>query len=146
MAADALVSLGVVVAAAVILATGWAWLDPLASLVVAVVIFVGTWGLLRESVGMALDAAPVGVKVEEVRAFLRGQPGVAGVHDLHVWSMSTTETALTCHCLLPGGHPGDEFLVRIAGELQERFRIGHSTIQVEVDPRVVCALETDRVV
>jgi cobalt-zinc-cadmium efflux system protein len=146
MAADALVSLGVVVAAAIILATGWTWLDPVASLVVAAVIFVGTWGLLRESVGMALDGAPAGVKVEEVRAFLSRQPGVASVHDLHIWSMSTTEIALTCHCLLPGGHPGDEFLVRLARELQERYHIGHSTIQVEVDPRIVCALEADRVV
>jgi cobalt-zinc-cadmium efflux system protein len=146
MAADALVSLGVVIAAAIILATGWTWLDPLASLIVAAVILVGTWGLLRDSVGMALDAAPAGVKVEDVRAFLSRQPGVAGVHDLHIWSMSTTEIALTCHCLLPGGHPGDEFLVRLARELQERYHIGHATIQVEVDPGVVCALEPDRVV
>jgi cobalt-zinc-cadmium efflux system protein len=146
MASDALVSLGVVIAGAMILATGWTWLDPLVSVVIAIIILWGTWGLLRDSLAMALDAVPGGIKLDEVRAFLERQPGVSGIHDLHIWPMSTTETALTCHCLLPAGHPGDEFLVRLANELQERYGIGHSTIQVEVDERVLCALESDRAV
>ena len=146
MAADALVSLGVVIAGGVILLTGWTRLDPLVSLAVAAVLLMGTWSLLRDSVDMALDAVPAGIKLDEVGAFLKQQPGVAAIHDLHVWPMSTTETALTCHCLIPDGHPGDEFLVRLARELQERFGIGHATIQVEVDEHVACALETDRVV
>jgi cobalt-zinc-cadmium efflux system protein len=146
MASDALVSLGVVIAGAMILATGWTWLDPLVSVVIAIIILWGTWGLLRDSLAMALDAVPAGIKLDEVRAFLERQPGVSGIHDLHIWPMSTTETALTCHCLLPAGHPGDEFLVRLANELRERYGIGHSTIQVEVDERVLCALESDRAV
>jgi cobalt-zinc-cadmium efflux system protein len=146
MASDALVSLGVVIAGAIILATGWTWFDPLVSVVIAIVILWGTWGLLRDSLAMALDAVPTGIKPDEVRAFLEQQPGVQGIHDLHIWPMSTTETALTCHCLLPGGHPGDEFLVRLAGELKMRFGIGHATIQVEVNERVRCALEPDGVV
>ncbi|WP_158814194.1 cation diffusion facilitator family transporter [Methylocapsa sp. S129] len=146
MASDALVSLGVVIAGAIILTTGWTWLDPLVSIVIAILILWGTWGLLRDSLAMALDAVPANIKLDEVRAFLERQPGVAGIHDLHIWPMSTTETALTCHCLLPGGHPGDEFLVRLAHELEARFAIGHATIQVEVNAHVACALEPDRVV
>jgi cobalt-zinc-cadmium efflux system protein len=146
MASDALVSLGVVVAGAAILLTGWNWLDPLVSVVIAGVILWGTWGLLRDSMAMALDAVPSTINSAEVRAFLEGQAGVSGVHDLHIWPMSTTETAMTCHCLLPGGHPGDEFLVRVASELRSRFGIGHATIQVEVNAQVPCALEADRVV
>jgi cobalt-zinc-cadmium efflux system protein len=146
MASDALVSLGVVIAGAMILWTGWTWLDPLVSIVIAIVILWGTWGLLRDSLAMALDAVPDSIKLEDVRAFLERQPGVSAIHDLHIWPMSTTETALTCHCLLPGGHPGDEFLVRVADELRMRFGIGHATIQVEVNERIACALEPDRVV
>jgi cobalt-zinc-cadmium efflux system protein len=146
MTYDALVSLGVVVAGAVILLTGWTRLDPLVSLAVAVVILLGTWSLLRESVGMSLDAVPVGITTEEVGSFLKRQPGVSAIHDLHVWPISTTETALSCHCLMPGGHPGDEFLVRLALDLHQHFGIGHSTIQVEVDERVFCALEPDHIV
>jgi cobalt-zinc-cadmium efflux system protein len=146
MTYDALVSLGVVAAGAVILLTGWTRLDPLVSLAVAVVILLGTWSLLRESVGMSLDAVPVGITTEEVGSFLKRQSGVSAIHDLHVWPISTTETALSCHCLMPGGHPGDEFLVRLALELHEQFGIGHATIQVEVDERVFCALEPDHIV
>ena len=146
MAYDALVSLGVVVAGGVILLTGWTRLDPLVSLAIAAVILVGTWSLLRDSVDMALDAVPAGIKPDEVRAFLDQQPGVTAIHDLHIWPMSTTETALTCHCLMPGGHPGDEFLARLAHELEERFSIGHATIQVEVDEHIACVLEPERVV
>src|ERR1700684_1832638 len=129
-----------------ILLTGWTWLDPLVSIAIAIVILWGTWGLLRDSLAMALDAVPDGIKLGDVRAFLEKQPGVTGVHDLHIWPMSTTETALTCHCLLPGGHPGDEYLMRLAREWQGLFGIGHVTIQVEIDERVPCALEPDRVV
>ncbi|MGH6842157.1 MAG: cation diffusion facilitator family transporter [Methylocella sp.] len=145
MAYDALVSLGVVVSGAVILLTGWTWLDPLVSLAIAVIILAGTWRLLRDSAGMALDAVPAGIKLDEVAAFLKQQPGVTSIHDLHVWPMSTTATALTCHCLMPGGHPGDESLVQLAHMLQERFGIGHTTIQVEVDEHITCALESDHV-
>jgi cobalt-zinc-cadmium efflux system protein len=146
MAYDALVSVGVVAAAGVILLTGWTRLDPLVSLAIAVVILLGTWSLLRESVGMSLDAVPAGIKPDEVGDFLRQQPGVATIHDLHIWSMSTTETALTCHVIMPGGHPGDEYLVDLAHQLHERFSIGHVTIQVELDENIACALEPDHVV
>ena len=146
MTYDALVSFGVVVAGALILLTGWTRVDPVVSLAIAVIILASTWGLLRESVGMSLDAVPVGITTEEVASFLKRQPGVSALHDLHVWPLSTSETALSCHCLMPGGHPGDEFLVRLAQELHERFGIGHATIQVEVDERVYCALEPDHIV
>jgi cobalt-zinc-cadmium efflux system protein len=146
MAYDALVSVGVVVAAGVILVTGWTRLDPLVSLAIAGVILVGTWSLLRDSVGMSLDAVPSGVKTDDVSAFLKRWPGVTAIHDLHIWPMSTTETALTCHCLMPDGHPGDELLAKLASELHEYFGIGHTTIQVEVDEQVACTLEPDDVV
>jgi cobalt-zinc-cadmium efflux system protein len=146
MAYDALVSAGVVAAGGVILLTGWTRIDPLVSLAIAVVIVAGTWTLLRDSVGMALDAVPAGIEPDEVGDFLRQQPGVAAIHDLHIWPVSTTDTALTCHCLMPGGHPGDEFLVQLAYKLKERFSIGHATIQVEVDKGKVCGLEPDHVI
>jgi cobalt-zinc-cadmium efflux system protein len=109
MAYDALVSLGVVVTGAVIILTGWTRLDPLASLAIAVIILVGTWSLLRESVGMSLDAVPVGIATEEVGSFIKRQPGVSAIHDLHVWPISTTETALSCHCLMQAAIPGMNF-------------------------------------
>jgi cobalt-zinc-cadmium efflux system protein len=146
MAYDALVSVGVVVAGGVIVVTGWSRLDPIVSLAVAAVILFGTWRLLRDSVGMSLDAVPAGISPDDVAAFLKGQPGIVAIHDLHIWPMSTTETALTCHCLMPAGHPGDEFLVRLAHQLQGRFGIGHATIQVEVNEQVACALEPDHMV
>ncbi len=146
MVYDALVSLGVVVAGAAIWLTGWTWLDPLVSLAIAVVILFGTWGLLRGSIGMSLDAVPKGLSLHDVDAFIRGQPGVADVHDLHIWPMSTTETALTCHCVMPGGHPGDAFLVQLAHDLQQRFGIQHATFQIEVNAEVPCALEPNTVV
>lgn len=146
MAYDALLSGGVIVAGAVIYLTDWAWLDPLASLVLAVVILVGTWSLLRDSVGMSLDAVPSGIKFDEVSAFLKKQPGVNAIHDLHIWPMSTTDIALTCHCLMTDGHPGDEFLAHLAHELQDRFGIGHVTIQIEVHELIECALEPEHVV
>ncbi len=132
MVADAAVSVGVVVAGIGIILTGWLWLDPAVSLVIAVVILAGTLGLFRESLRLSLHAVPVGIDAAEVMAYLQQLPGVRDVHDLHVWGMSTTETALTAHLVMDGGHPGDEFLRRVAGELEVRFRIGHPTLQIEV--------------
>ncbi|HVW65266.1 MAG TPA: cation diffusion facilitator family transporter [Nitrosospira sp.] len=146
MMTDALVSLGVVVTGAVIWLSGWTWLDSAASLAIAGVILAGTWGLLRDSIGMSLDAVPPGVRLSEVNDFLERQPGVASVHDLHIWPMSTTETVLTCHCLMPAGHPGDEFLAKVAHELRERFDIGHATIQIEIHEHIACALESEHIV
>jgi cobalt-zinc-cadmium efflux system protein len=146
MASDAVVSAGVVVAGFVIMMTGWLWLDPVVSLVINAAIVWATWGLLRDSLGMAMAAAPSTIDPAAVRAFLAGQPGVASVHDLHIWAMSTTEVALTCHLVIPAGHPGDDFLHRLAAELAGEFRIGHSTAQIEIDPACACALAPDEVV
>ncbi|WP_407571696.1 cation diffusion facilitator family transporter [Deinococcus altitudinis] len=144
MFADALVSAGVVVAGAVILFTGWSWLDPVVSLVLAAVILYGTWGLLRESLDLALDAVPESVDLNEVKAFLSAQPGVSGVHDLHVWGMSTTETALTVHLVMPGGLP-DEGLQHLRHELHGHFGVEHATVQIE-QGLVPCDLLPDEVV
>lgn len=146
MAADAAVSAGVVVAGFVILATGWSWIDPAVSLVIVAVIAVGTWGLLRDSVNMSLHAIPPGVDQDEVAEFIKGQPGVAAIHDLHIWSMSTTETALTVHLVVPAGYPGDAFSADLARELKSRFSIDHPTIQIETSAAENCALELDDVV
>lgn len=146
MAADAAVSAGVVAAGLAILLTGWHWVDPLTSLIVVAVIVWGTWGLLRESVSLSLDGVPPGIDPEAVRAFLAGRPGVERLHDLHIWSMSTTEVALTAHLVMPGGHPGDRFLTDAAHELKHRHSIGHVTLQIETDPETVCMLEPDHVV
>ena len=133
MAADALVSLGVVLAGVAILLTGQSWIDPAVSLLIILVIAWGTWGLLKDSVKMGLLAVPDGIDQRAVRAYLAGLPGVTAVHDLHIWPMSTTETALTAHLVIPSGHPGDGFLREIAEELAHHHRIGHATVQVEQD-------------
>jgi cobalt-zinc-cadmium efflux system protein len=147
MAADALVSLGVVAAGVGMLLTGWAWLDPAVSLAVVGVIFASTWGLARDSFGLALHAVPAGIDPVAVRAFLAARPGVADVHDLHIWGMSTTENALSAHLVIPDGHPGDRFLAETAQGLEQRFRIGHATLQIEHgDPEHPCGLEPDHVV
>jgi cobalt-zinc-cadmium efflux system protein len=143
---DALVSAGVVAAGGLILLTGWAWIDPVVSLVISVVIVWGTWGLLKESLNMALDAVPAGIDPGEVRDFLLGLPGVQGMHDLHIWAMSTTETAMTCHLLMPDGQPKDAVLAQACETLTHRFNIGHSTIQVETDESYTCRLEPEHVV
>ena len=140
MAADALVSLGVFVAGLVILITGWLWLDPVVSLVINATIIFGTWGLLRDSMAMSLSAAPPGIDVAGVSAFLAGRPGVQSLHDLHIWGLSTTETALTAHLVMPSGHPGDAFLVGLCDALKARYKIGHATFQVETSADTVCAL------
>ncbi|MCP2017265.1 MAG: cation diffusion facilitator family transporter [Erythrobacter sp.] len=131
MAADALVSLGVVIAGLAIIMTGERWIDPAVSLAIVAVIAWGTWGLLKDSVAMSMLGVPKGISENEVRAYLSGLPGVAAVHDLHIWPMSTTETALTAHLVMPGGHPGDPFLLELAHELEHHHRIGHPTIQIE---------------
>jgi cobalt-zinc-cadmium efflux system protein len=146
MASDALVSAGVVAAGFVIMLTGWLWLDPAVSLAINAAIVWATWGLLRDSLGMAMAAAPSTIDPAAVRAFLAGRPGVENVHDLHIWAMSTTEVALTCHLVMPGGHPGDAFLHRLAEDLAHQFRIAHSTAQIEIDPAASCALAPDEVV
>jgi cobalt-zinc-cadmium efflux system protein len=132
MAADASVSLGVVVAALVIMVTGWLWLDPAISLCIAAVILVSGWGLARDSVNLALDAVPKGIELAEVRDYLGGLDGVLEVHDLHIWAMSTNETALTAHLVRPGGHD-DAFLHHVCAELSHRFNIHHATLQVEAN-------------
>ncbi len=147
LAADAGVSLAVVLTGAVILMTGWLWLDPAASLIVALVIVGGTWRLLRQAINLALHGVPSGIDAEEVRDHLGKVAGVIAVHDLHIWPMSTTETALTCHLVMPSGHPGDEMLAQLAQDLHQRFAIDHSTIQVETgDPDHPCRLVPDHVV
>ena len=147
MMADALVTAGVVVAGIAIALSGRAWLDPAASLIVSAVIVYGTWGLIRQALRLALDAVPDGVDAIAVRRHLAALPGVREVHDLHIWGMSTTETALTCHLVMPGGHPGDAALGQVARQLEERFGIHHATIQIELaDSEEVCALTPEHVV
>ncbi len=133
MAADAVVSAGVVVSGLVILRTGWRWVDPVTSLVIVAVILAGTWGLLRRALFMALDRVPEHIPPAEVFAALEALPGVTRVHDLHIWPLSTTEAALTCHLVMPGGCPDDAFLRSVSTMLHDRFHIGHSTVQVERD-------------
>lgn len=140
MAADAAVSVGVVLSGLVILLTGWRWLDPVASIVINVVIVWGTWSLLRQSFALSLAGVPEGIDVAEVDTYLRERPGVSALHDLHVWPLSTTQTALTVHLVVPGGHPGDAFLLETANELNVRFGIGHSTVQIETDLDTRCEL------
>jgi cobalt-zinc-cadmium efflux system protein len=140
MAADAAVSAGVVMAGALILLTGWLWLDPAISLVICMVILWTTWGLMTDAVRMSLAAVPSGIDPSDVRTYLQQLPGVAGVYDLHIWPLSTTETALTCHLVMPNGHPGDAFLMRTAQELGGRFSIAHPTIQIETSGDKACPL------
>jgi cobalt-zinc-cadmium efflux system protein len=131
MAADAAVSVGVVLAGLAILLTGHRWIDPAVSLLVAVVIFLSTWGLLRDSFQLALQAVPSHIDLGEVREYLAGLPGVDGVHDLHIWAMSTTETALTAHVIKPDPRGDDELLARICRDLHDLFGIEHTTVQLE---------------
>lgn len=138
MAADAAVSFGVVVAALVIMLTGWLWVDPVTSLIVAALVLVSGWGLARDSVNLALDAVPRHIDFVDVRDYLAGLEGVSDVHDLHIWAMSTSETALTVHLVRPGGFD-DAFLHGVCEELSHRFRIQHATLQVEAN-RETCRL------
>ncbi len=134
MAADALVSLGVVIAGALSLWQGWAWLDPAMSLVIALVIVAGTWGLLRQSLHLLFDGVPEHIDLRAVQAWLAAQPGVAQVDDLHVWAMSTTRVALSAHLVMPQGHPGDAFLRETSTGLQMQFGISHVTLQTVSAP------------
>ena len=147
MLADALVSAGVVATGIAIALTGLSQIDPLATLAVCAVIVYGTWDLMKEAIGLALDAVPEGIDPAEVRAHLAALPGVAAIHDLHIWGMSTTETALTCHLVMPQGHPGDALLTRIARDLEHHFGIHHATIQIELgDSAEICVLTPETVV
>jgi cobalt-zinc-cadmium efflux system protein len=145
MAADAAVSLGVVVSAALIIWTGWLWLDPVTSLVICATILWSTTSLLRGSIDMSMAAAPRGTDLAAIRGLLLARPGVSAIHDLHVWPISTTETALTCHLVMPTG-AGDAFLMETAQLLKTTHRIGHATLQVETHPDNGCALAPDDVV
>lgn len=144
MAADAGVSLGVAVAGVGMIYTGWRWLDPLVSLLIVAVIFAGTWGLLRDSVRMALQAAPENIDTTGVRRYLAALPGVSEVHDLHIWAMSTAENAMTAHLVMPAGHPGDDFFADVVDHIEHAFAIGHVTIQIETGR--ACALAPDHVI
>jgi cobalt-zinc-cadmium efflux system protein len=146
MAGDAAVSLAVVVGAFVMSRTGLAWIDPALGLGIGAVIVVGAWALLRESFDLALDAAPKGVDVAAVRDWLAARPGVLEVHDLHVWALSTTETALTAHLVRPDNADADHFLHSVCEGLAHRFGIGHATLQVETDPDHACRLAPAHVV
>ncbi|RZI81986.1 MAG: cation transporter [Rubrivivax sp.] len=130
MAADALVSLGVVIAGGLTLAFGWNWLDPAVSLAIAAVIVFGTWGLFRQSMHLLFDGVPDQIDLAAVQAYLLALPGIERVHDLHVWAMGTSEIALTAHLVMPNGHPGDDFLQGIDNHLHEHFSIDHVTVQV----------------
>jgi cobalt-zinc-cadmium efflux system protein len=142
MLADALVSLGVVVAGIAMMYTGWYWLDPVLSLVIVIVIVFGTWSLLRESLRLALSAIPEHIDAAAVELYLRQCAGVSEIHDLHIWGMSTTETALTVHLVMPDGYPGDAYMDEITRDLRERFSIQHSTLQVELGTTShACALQ-----
>lgn len=131
MAADAGVSLGVVLAGLIIFSTGWLWVDPAISLVIVLVITIGTWGLMKDSFYLSMDAVPSGINLKDVGSYLKSIDGVSEVHDLHIWAMSTTETALTAHLVIPAETKDDYFLKKICGELHNRFGIEHSTIQIE---------------
>ncbi|MGH6949483.1 MAG: cation diffusion facilitator family transporter, partial [Vitreimonas sp.] len=138
MLADAGVSAAVIVAGAAIWLTSWYWIDPAISVAVVLLILWGTWGLLRESLDLALDAAPAHIDVAAVRAFLAGQPGVTAVHDLHVWAMGATKPALTAHLVRPEGGD-DAFLADVADAIAQRFGIAHVTLQIERAQRDDCA-------
>jgi cobalt-zinc-cadmium efflux system protein len=141
MAADAVISAGVVVGGIVILFTGWQWVDPALSLILAASIVYGAWQLLRDSLNLALDAVPKGIDAAAVRTYLLGLPSVTDVHHLHIWGLSTTESALTVHLVLADDQRSNELLHRINHDLHERFGIGHATIQFEAASEAACCSE-----
>lgn len=131
MAADAAISGGVIVAAGLIALTGWNWIDPVIGLAIVVIIAIGTWGLFRDSLDLALDAVPAGIDRAAVEAFLLRQAGVTELHDLHIWPLSTSAVALTAHLVMPDSDNTDSFLLELAEELREHFGIAHATVQIE---------------
>jgi cobalt-zinc-cadmium efflux system protein len=131
MAADTAVSLAVVIVGIAIFYTSWYWLDPVISLVIVSVIVISTWGLLLDSLKLALSAVPEGIDVAAIDGYLRQLGGVTDIHDLHIWGLSTTETALTVHLVMPGGHPGDAFMDAIVQTLNDHYSVHHSTLQIE---------------
>ncbi|MDQ3186705.1 MAG: cation diffusion facilitator family transporter [Pseudomonadota bacterium] len=131
MAADAAVSAGVVIAGIAMIFMGWYWIDPVVSLLIVAVVIISTWGLLRNSVQLALSAVPAHIEMSAIDVYLRGQPGVTDIHDLHIWGLSTTENALTVHLVMPRGYPGDAFMDNITETLNTRFSVHHSTVQIE---------------
>ena len=143
MAYDALISLGVVVAGTAIFLTGWERIDPLSSLAIAGIILVGTWELLKDSIALAMDRVPEGIDTKALCNFVLEWPDVSAVHDVHVWPTSTTENAMTLHVVMPGGHPGDDFIARLSGAIQKKFGIHHVTMQIETDA-AACATDCSR--
>jgi cobalt-zinc-cadmium efflux system protein len=142
MAADTAISLGVVISGLAIMGTGWTWLDPAVSIVIVVLILVSTWSLLKESLRMVLAAVPDNVDAAKVAAFLEQRPGVTSIHDLHIWAMSTTQTALTAHLVMPAGYPGDAAVDAITDQLKADYAIHHCTLQIEMGTTSHgCALE-----
>jgi len=131
MLADTAVSLAVVITGLAMFHFGWYWLDPAISLAIVLVIVIGTWGLLRDSLRLALSAVPEQINAPAIDIYLRQLDGVSDIHDLHIWGLSTTETALTVHLVMPGGYPGDAFMDDIAQTLEERYLVHHSTLQIE---------------
>ncbi|MCX6349391.1 MAG: cation diffusion facilitator family transporter, partial [Candidatus Aureabacteria bacterium] len=138
MSADAAISAGVVAAGILISLTGIAWIDPVVSLLIAGLILIGTWGLLKESVNLALDAAPENIDPRAVQDYLTGLPEVKDVHHLHIWGLSTRDAALTAHMVLSRPELNNELLARIRKELHDRYRIGHATIQFELCEKEIC--------
>jgi len=147
LASDAVLALGVAVAGAVIVFTGWSWLDPAVSIVLAITILGGTWSLVRQSLDLMLDAVPEGIDPQAVKTFLGDLPGVVEVHDLHIWAMSTTETALTAHLVMPGNSCEPTFLADVCEKLHAKFDIDHSTVQIDhQEAPSPCALASDEMV
>lgn len=141
MAADAGVSLGVVVAGILTMALGWLWIDPVVSLLIVAVILIGTWPLLRESMNLAMDSVPSSIDMQSIRDYLEGLEGVRQLHDLHVWSLSTTEVALSVHLVLAEDSQDPQYLARIQETLHDRFHIEHTTIQIERPEDATCSLD-----
>lgn len=147
MAGDAAIALGVVGAGFAMLWTGWLWLDPVVSIVIAMLVIIGTWGLLTDSIKLALHAVPEGIDIEKVHHYLASIEGVTEVHDLHIWGMSTTENALTAHLTMPGGYPSDAVRTEMTQALKKLYGIDHPTIQIEIhDTGDICSLASAHVV
>jgi cobalt-zinc-cadmium efflux system protein len=139
---DAGVSAGVILSGGLVLLTGWNWIDPITSLLIAIFIGIGTWRLFSEAIALSLDAVPEGIDLPKIQDFLASHPGVSGVHDLHVWAMSTTENALSAHLVIPGASDSDKILAELGEGLHEKFEITHSTLQIETGATPLPCLQT----